>query len=73
VKYYYVYDIIFAQGGRKLAKVIVIREIPGVANIGETYEVYGVEPHIFAEDSKFLIFTPEGWIWAFAFNFRPIT
>lgn len=56
-----------------MARVIVVREIPGVATVGETYEVFGVEPHIFGEDSKFLIFTPEGWQWAFAFNFRPIT
>lgn len=54
-----------------MAKVIVVREIPGVAEVGEKYEVYGVEPHIFAEDSKFLIFTPEGWRWVFAFNFHP--
>jgi len=56
-----------------MAKVIVIREIPGVATIGETFEVFGVEPHIFGEDSKFLIYTNEGWKWSFAFNFRPIT
>lgn len=54
-----------------MAKVIVVREIPGVAEVGEKFEVYGVEPHIFAEDSKFLIFTPEGWRWVFAFNFHP--
>ena len=54
-----------------MARVIVVREILGVASMGETFDVFGVEPHIFAEDSKFLIFTPEGWIWAFAFNFKP--
>jgi len=66
------YNIV-EKGGTKMASVIVIRDIPGVATVGETYEVFGVEPHIFGEDSKFLIFTPEGWKWAFAFNFKPCT
>lgn len=61
------------KGEQRMASVIVIRDIPGVATVGETYEVFGVEPHIFGEDSKFLIFTPEGWKWAFAFNFKPCT
>lgn len=55
-----------------MATVIAVREIPGIAEIGEKFEVLGVEPHIFAEDSKFLIFTQEGWRWVFAFNFQPI-
>jgi len=56
-----------------MPSVIAVRDIPGMACAGKKFEVYGVEPHIFAEDSKFLIFTPEGWRWAFAFNFRPCT
>jgi len=54
-----------------MASVVAVRDIPGMAPAGDKFEVYGVEPHIFAEDLKFLISTPEGWRWVFAFHFRP--